>query len=315
MYKGKTVCVVVPAHNEGTQIGRVIETMPEYVDRIVIIDDVSTDDTAKVIREYQKRTEKVVLLQHIVNQGCGGSLATGYKWAAENNCDLAVRMDGDGQMNPNNLPNLLDPVAEGNADYTKGNRLITGEAYRRIPKVRYFGNAFLSLLTKIASGYWHVADSQSGFTVINKKVLKTINWDTMYKRYGQPNDMLVRLNLYNFRVQDVPTDPIYNIGEKSGLQIRKVVFTISWLLIKLFFWRIKEKYIIRDFHPLVFFYAFGGIFMLLSVLLFGRVFWFWWLFDHIPSINALAAMFSFMSATQFVLFGMWFDMEANKILK
>lgn len=315
MYKGKSVCVVVPAHNEGTQIGGVIESMPDYVDWIVIVDDVSTDNTADIVKDSQKKNEKILLLQHAVNQGCGGSLATGYKWAAENDIDLAVRMDGDGQMNPENLPSLLGPVAEGRTDYAKGNRLITGEAYRRMPKVRYYGNAFLSLLTKIASGYWHVADSQSGFTVINKKALQTINWDTMYKRYGQPNDLLVRLNLYNFRVKDVPTDPIYNIGEKSGIQIRKVVFTISWLLIKLFFWRMKEKYIIRDFHPLVFFYAFGGLFSLLALGLFGRVFWFWWIFDHIPQINALAAMFSFMSASQFILFGMWFDMEANKELK
>jgi glycosyltransferase involved in cell wall biosynthesis len=315
MYKKKTICVVVPAHNEGTQIGRVIERMPEYVDWIVVVDDVSIDNTVEVVRENQKWNKKVILLQHSVNQGCGGSLATGYKWAAENDIDIAVRMDGDGQMNPDNLPLLLDPVADGITDYTKGNRLITGEAYKRMPKIRYFGNAFLSLLTKIASGYWHVADSQSGFTVINKQALQTIDWDTMYKRYGQPNDLLVRLNLYNFRVKDVPTDPIYNIGEKSGMQIRKVVFTISWLLIKLFFWRMKEKYIIRDFHPLVFFYSFGFFFSLLAILLFGRVFWFWWFMDHIPRINALAAMFSFMSSSQFILFGMWFDMEANKDLK
>jgi len=105
-----------------------------------------------------------------------------------------------------------------------------------------------------------VADSQSGYTAINKKALQMIDWDKMYKSYGQPNDVLVRLNVHNFRVKDVPVQPVYNIGEKSGIKYKKVIFTIGWLLIKLFLWRIKEKYIILDFHPLVFFYILGGFF-------------------------------------------------------
>lgn len=315
MYKNKSICVVVPAHNEAGQIGNVIETMPDYVDKIVIVDDRSTDNTAEIVQTYQRENEKILLIRHEINQGCGGSLATGCKWAAQKDFDVAVRMDGDGQMNPRDLQALLDPVVEGKAEYAKGNRLITGEAYRKIPKVRYFGNAFLSLLTKIASGYWHVSDFQSGYTAISKKALQSIDWDRMYRRYGQPNDLLIRLNVCNFRVADVPVEPVYNVGEKSGIQIRKVIFTISWLLAKMFFWRMKEKYIIRDFHPLVFFYALGGLFSLLTIFLFGRVFLYWMLADHIPRINALAAMFSFMSASQFTLFAMWFDMEANKELK
>jgi glycosyltransferase involved in cell wall biosynthesis len=315
MYKNRTVCVVTPAYNEGSQIEKVIETMPSFVDRIVVVDDASQDDTATVVREIQRSNSKVVLLHHELNQGPGGALSSGYKWAVENDYDIAVRMDGDGQMNPDDLPNLLEPVVNNKADFAKGNRLFTGEAYKRIPKVRYFGNAFLSLLTKIASGYWHVADFQSGYTAINKNALRTIDWNLMYKDYGQPNDLLVRLNVYNFRVVDVPVEPIYRVGEKSGMKICRVVFTLSWLLVKLFFWRMKEKYIIRDFHPLIFFYAFGGFFSIASVLLFARVFYMWATTDHIPSINALAAFFSFMSASMFTLFAMWFDMEANKNLK
>ena len=315
MYKDKSICVVIPAHDEAQQLPRVIESMPRLVDKIVIVDDVSTDDTVAVVERYKMSNDKIILLRHEKNQGCGGSLATGYKWAKENNYDVAVRMDGDGQMDPDDLPAIITPVVEDRADYSKGNRLFTGEAYKRIPKVRYFGNAFLSLLTKIASGYWHVADFQSGYTAINKAALHTIDWDKMYKRFGQPNDLLVRLNVYNFRVVDVPINPLYNIGEKSGMNIFKVIFTISWLLMKLFFWRMKEKYIIRDFHPLIFFYTLGFLFGFITVVLFIRLFWSWYIFGHIPPINALAAMFSFMSASLFTLFAMWFDMEANKDLK
>ena len=315
MYKDKSVCVVIPAYNEETQIGGVIETMPGYVDKMVIVDDASKDATVDVVKDYQKKVEKIILIEHDKNQGVGGAIADGYKWARDNGYDAAVVMAGDGQMDPRDLPALLDPVVEDRADYSKGNRLITGEAYKKIPKVRYYGNAFLSLLTKIASGYWHVADFQSGYTVINKRALHTIEWDKMYKRFGQPNDLMVRLNVYNFRVADVPVNPVYNVGEKSGINIFKVIFTISWLLLRMFFWRMKEKYIIRDFHPLIFFYLFGLLFGIITLVLFGRVFYEWYYFGHIPRVNALAAFFSFISATQFTLFAMWFDMETNKDLK
>ena len=315
MYKGKKIGVVIPAHNEETQIRQVIETMPDFVDRVIIVDDNSTDKTVEVITACQNDHPHITLIRHSINKGAGGAMVTAYNFAKSTDIDVAVRMDGDGQMDPNDLPLLLDPVVEDRADYAKGNRLFTGEAYQKIPKIRYFGNAFLSLFTKIASGYWHVADSQSGYTAISKKALQLIDWNELYTWYGHPNDILVRLNVQNLRVKDVPVEPVYNIGEKSGMSIKKAIFKIGWLLVKLFFWRMKEKYIIRDFHPLVFFYALGGFFSVITIVLTFRLFVYWGLTGHIPSINALAAMFSFMSASLFILFAMWFDMEANKELK
>ncbi|MDD9304607.1 MAG: glycosyltransferase family 2 protein [Desulfobacter sp.] len=312
MYKNHTLCAVIPCYNEETQIQIVVETMPDYVDVIVIIDDLSTDRTVDRVKKIMLNHPKVVLIEHETNQGVGGSIATGYKWARDHQMDMAVVMAGDGQMNPDDLPALVDPIVEEKADYTKGNRLFTGEAFTKIPKIRYFGNSILSLLTKIASGYWQIADSQSGYTVINKKALAAIDWDKMYKRYGQPNDVLVRLNVENFKVLDIPVEPVYNIGEKSGIKIHRVIFSIGWLLVKLFAWRMKEKYIIRDFHPLVFFYFLGILSGIASALLFVRLFIMWYMNGQIPSINALAAMVSFLSASQFTLFAMWFDMEANK---
>ena len=316
MYKDKLISVVVPCYNEETQIANVILTMPEVVDHIVIIDDKSPDKTVEVVKSMLNQHPKVVLIEHEKNQGVGGAIASGYKWSRDKNIDVAVVMAGDGQMNPDDLPAVLDPVVDGVVDYSKGNRLFTGEAYRKIPKVRYFGNSVLSLLTKVASGYWHVADSQTGYTAINAKALKLIDWDKMYKRYGQPNDVLVKLNVYDLKVRDVPVEPVYNVGEKSGIQLRKVIFTIPVLLTRLFFWRMKEKYVIRNFHPLVFFYFLGFIFFVAFVALSVRVFVYWFFITGlIPKVNALAALFSFMSFSQFTLFAMWFDMEANKELK
>ena len=134
---------------------------------------------------------------------------------------------------------------------------MSGEAWKVIPRTRYLGNAVLSLLTKIASGYWHVADSQAGYTALSLTALRRLDLDALYPRYGFPNDMLVHLNIQNARVRDVPSRPIYDVGERSGIKLRSVVPRISWLLLKGFWWRMGQKYVIRDFHPLVFFYVFG----------------------------------------------------------
>ena len=181
MYKNKIVAVVVPCYNEETQIGKVIDTIPDYVDNIIITDDKSRDKTVEVIKKYQQNNEKIVLIEHQKNQGVGGAIASGYIWCRDNGVDCATVMAGDAQMDPDDLPALLDPVVSGEIDYSKGNRLISGAAWRIIPKVRYLGNSALSFFTKIASGYWHVADSQTGYTVINKKALARIDWTKMYK--------------------------------------------------------------------------------------------------------------------------------------
>ena len=315
MYKNKNIAVVIPCYNEDTQIGRVIETMPDYVDKMIVVDDCSKDSTIGVVEAAMEKDTRVILIKHEKNQGVGGAIATGYKWSRDNDKDVAVVMAGDGQMDPTDLPAILDHVVSGEADYSKGNRLFMGEAYKKMPKSRYFGNSVLSLLTKIASGYWHIADSQTGYTAINKKALNLVNWDSMYKRFGQPNDLLVMLNVLNMRVRDVPIKPIYGVGEKSGIKIHKVIFTISLLLFRRFLWRLKEKFIIQDFHPLVFFYFLGFFFGIATVLLITRLIILTYLDGSIPRINALAAMFSFMSSSQFMLFAMWFDMELNKHLK
>jgi glycosyltransferase involved in cell wall biosynthesis len=315
MYRHQRIAVVVPAHNEETQISRVIDTMPDFIDTIVVVNDCSRDRTSEVVRANPRFASGMVhLIEHEVNQGVGGAIATGYKHARDNRYDVAVVMAGDAQMEPADLPAILDPVIDDEADYTKGNRLVTGEAFRRIPKVRFFGNSALSLLTKIASGYWHVADSQTGYTAINRAALRAIDWDGMYKRYGQPNDVLVKLNVAGMRVVDVPIEPVYNVGERSGIKIRKVVFTIGSLLVRLFFWRLKEKYIIRNFHPLVFFYAFGFFSLGLSALFFLRMLLLWVVQGAVPEISFLSWIFTFSLGFNSLFFAMWFDYEENKHL-
>ncbi len=315
MYAEKKIVVVVPAYNEEMLIHRVIETMPGYVDKILVVDDCSKDDTWAVLQDLQaKYPGRLFFVRHSRNQGVGGSIATGYQWSLDEHGDVTVVMAGDAQMDPADLPALLDPVISGKVDFAKGNRLFTGDAWNQIPRVRYLGNSVMSLLTKIASGYWQIADSQCGYTAINYEALKTIDWNQMYKRYGQPNDLLVRLNIYNFRVCDVRIKPVYNIGEKSGVKPIRMIPKLFWLLTKLYFFRMWQKYVIRDFHPLIFFYAVGSFLLVLCIPLTARAVFLWISEGILPAINTLAVMMCAIMGMQLILFAMWFDMEYNRHL-
>ena len=315
MYKGKSVAVVVPCYNEEKQIVKVITSMPDFVDRIVIVDDASIDNTSRVVEEWAKKDPRIVLLRHEQNQGVGGAIATGYKWARDNDMDTAVVMAGDAQMDPEDLPALLDPVVVDGVNYSKGNRLIWRGSFKMIPAKRFFGNSVLSFLTKIASGYWHISDSQTGYTVADRNVLHTVDWDRMYKRYGQPNDLLITLNIHDFRVRDVPIRPVYGVGERSGIKARRVIFTISHVLLKGFLRRMWQKYVVRDFHPLVLFYLLGTLMMIVGTLFLIRVIWGWIATGDAPVLSSIAMLFAYNMGLQSIFFAMWFDMEANKHLR
>ena len=315
MYKNKKISIVLTAHNEESQISKTIRNLPDYVDKIIVVNDASIDKTSEIVEEEKKSYSNLVLINHEKNQGVGGGVSSGFKWSRDNDIDIAVKMDGDGQMDPDDLPNLLDAIIEKGGDFAKGNRLLASDVREVMPKFRLFASQILSLLTKIASGYWHVIDPQCGYIAISKKGLDRIDWDKIYKRYGQPNDLLVRLNVANMKVKDVDIKPRYNVGEKSGIKYGRLLFTLSWLLFKDFLWRMKEKYIVKDFHPLVFFYFLGGVFGVFTVVLSVRLVYIWWVFGEIPPINALGAMFTFMGMSLFTLFAMWFDMSSNQDLK
>jgi glycosyltransferase involved in cell wall biosynthesis len=315
MFENKTLAVVIPAYNEQKLIGKVITTLPDFVDYIIVVDDKSSDSTVAEIRLLTKNEQRLVLLCHEENQGVGAAIATGYKWARDQQIDVTAVMAADFQMDPEDLPRIVGPVARGECDYSKGNRLFRGESWTMIPKYRYIGNSFLSLFTKIASGYWHIADSQSGYTAISLGALKRIDLDSIYARYGMPNDILIKLNICHFRVRDVSIRPVYNVGEKSGIKVKKVVFTIPWLLFKGFWRRMFEKYVIRDFHPLLFFYLMG---MVLTPV--GFAFGLYLLIERmmgngVAPTSALFASFLFISGLQSLFFAMWFDMEYNKDLR
>jgi len=309
---GKRVAVVVPAHDEEKLIAETIRSIPYFVDRIYVVDDASSDDTSGAVRALGD--ERVELIEHERNQGVGAAIVTGYHRALEERMDATAVMAADAQMDPADLEKLTRPVVLGDVDYAKANRLFTGQAWEVIPRYRYLGNALLSLLTKIASGYWHVADSQSGYTVVSLEYLELLDLDRLYPRYGFPNDMLVHLNVWNARVRDYPSKPIYGVGERSGIRLRKVVPTISWLLFKAFWWRLWQKYVIRDFHPLVFFYVLGVVMLGLGLGLGVAEVVLRSLGNPITAATVVLVALLLIFGLQFSLFAMWFDMESNRDL-
>lgn len=363
MLQGKTIAVTVPAYNEENQIGMVIETMPIFVDRIIIVNDGSKDSTAEVVQKYigqcstneiciskvateieeniynraeiallelRKAEESLyphheiyndndydrIILINEENSGVGSAIAVGYKWCRDHDIDCTAVMAGDGQMDPTELLSIVEPVINEGIDYVKGNRLSHPAAKVIVPQIRYFGNNILSLMTKMASGYWSVSDTQTGYTAISLNALNRISLYDIYHTYGCPNDILVKLNIAKGTLREVPIKPIYNVGEKSKMKIMKVVPRISWLLIRSFFKRIWIKYFVDSFHPLFLMYVFGIIMGIIDIPVIIKLF-----IDIIIRGGGvpvgwyitflLLTLFSFQS----MAFGMWMDMQDNSKLE
>jgi glycosyltransferase involved in cell wall biosynthesis len=236
MYRGLAVAVVVPAFNEAEKIASTVRSVPGFVDRVIVVDDASADATGRTARRSRRRGLEV--LSHPRNRGVGAAIATGYRRALALGADVAVVMAGDGQMDPADMRGLLDPVAEGRADYAKGNRFRFRSVWRVMPFWRLLGNIILSLLTKLTSGYLKVFDSQCGYTAIAARALKGIDLDRLFPRYGYPNDVLARLRVAGYRVVDVPVRPVYGAAWRSGIRLTTAIYPIAWVLLRSLAWRV-----------------------------------------------------------------------------
>lgn len=260
MYKKCRVAVVVPAHNEERFIAQVILTMPRFVDHIIVVDDASQDSTAAVVAAATA-DPRVLVLRTPRKLGVGGAMQLGYQKALELDVDLIAKMDGDGQMPPEHLSSLLDAITTGGCDYAKGNRFLHSESLRAMPALRFVGNIVLTLMTKLASGYWHVFDPQNGYTAIRAERLKRIDLAAVHRGYFFENDMLFQLNLQGAKVKDLPVPARYG-EEESGLDPLTVGFLFPILLTRRFFQRVYQQYVLRDVSPI-------ALFLFLGILLFG----------------------------------------------
>lgn len=311
MYNKSKIAVIIPAYNEQLLLPETIKGLPEYLDKIIIINDCSTDTTSVVIKEFSKKDNRIIAINHETNKGLGQSLIDGYVRSLELDMDITVVMAGDNQMDPNDLPSLLDKIIIDGYDYVKGNRLLH-KNIDAMPRYRYFGNSILTILTKFATGFYFSMDPQCGYTAIKKQALSKIPITSMSKGYGYNADILCMLNIQGFSVSDVEVKPIYD-REKSKIKLWKYIPTTSWLLIKLFFRRIWQRYTILDFHPLALFYYFS-FFNILFIMLPGsiRFFYLYFSYNEFPSTTFIVLSMTFLVTIQSFLFGVWLDMDYNK---
>jgi glycosyltransferase involved in cell wall biosynthesis len=318
MYREKKISLVIPAYNEEKLILPTLERVPELIDKIYVVDDCSPDGQNQVVEERSKIDSRVILVKHETNRGPGGSIITGYKKSIEDGIDIAVVIGGDNQMPIEQVEEFLDPIIDGKADYTKGNRFLLAEVLetkKKMPRLRLFANWGITFLTKIASGYYKIMDVVDGYTAISREAMEAIDWDIAWQEYGYPMDFLVRLNAYGFRVKDISRKAIYTEGERqSQIKGARYALRVSPMLIRDFFWRLKFKYMYRDFHPLILCYfasfiliplAFlSGIYLVIDKMFLGG--------GGVTASKAVLVALFFLMGSQFFFFATLFDMENDK---
>lgn len=318
MYREKKVALVIPAYNEAKLIKPTLEAVPEEIDKVYVVDDQSPDHQNEVILKCAESDPRIALIKHDTNQGPGGSIISGYLKASQEDYELVVVVGGDNQMPLAEVRKFLDPIIDGKADYTKGNRFLLSQlddTLAKMPKIRLIGNWMITMLTKIASGYYKIMDFVDGYTAISKEAIDLIDWSKAWKKYGYPMDFLIRMNAYSLRVMDISRTAIYLPGERQS-QIKgfRYFLSVTPMLLKGFLWRLKFKYLYRDFHPLLLFFVFGFVALILGITIGGYL-----VFDKLflggygvtASRSILAALF-LLSGLQFILFAMFFDMQEGK---
>lgn len=308
MYQGARVAAVVPAYREEKMIATVIETMPEYVDHIVIVDDCSPDDTSGAVERVGD--PRVTLIRHEQNQGVGGAIITGHKAALDLGADVNVIMAGDAQMDPAYLPPLLDEVTDGGYGFAKANRFYAPESFHGMPKHRVFGNIVLSFMTKLASGYWHLFDPQNGYTAIRAEVLRRIPLENVARRYSFENDLLIHLNIQQVSAVDVPVPAVYG-DEVSSIKLSRVIPELLNLLLRGFWRRIWYRYVLWSFSPI-------ALLLVMGLLLFGfgLAIAIWVCFQIAGSVVATAATvmlaaLPLMIGSQMLISALQLDIQAS----
>ena len=257
MYKGLTVAAVVPAHNEEMLIGRTVSTMPDIVDRIIVVDDASIDATED--RARAAGGDRLEVITHESNQGVGGAILTGHRRAIELGIDIAVVMAGDAQMDPGFLPALLDPICDEGYDFTKADRFFAFDSFQGMPRTRVIGNVLVGFLAKAATGYWNLFDPLNGYTATRCDVLRKLPLDRIRRDYSFECDLMVYLNITRARAKDVPVPAVYG-GERSGIRMLSAGRKLLWSLFLGFWRRMTWKYVLWSFSPIAIF-LFAGLFL------------------------------------------------------
>jgi len=300
------IAAIVPCYRVEREIQSVLEKVPGYIKHIIVVDDASPDSTSDLVTAAAQADERILLIRHESNQGVGGAMVTGYRKALELGAQIVLKIDGDGQMDMDRLPELFQPLAEGRADYTKGNRFRDFKSLQTMPLIRRVGNMGLAFLSKAATGYWNLFDPTNGFTAIRSEALAQLSLQQIDRTYYFETSMLAHLYLIGAVVRDVPMPARYQ-GEASNLSIHRVLFEFPFKLIATLVRRLVLKNFIYDF-------SMGSIYLLTGfpLLLFGLTFGISkWI--HYASIGVPAPTGTVMIPTLSVLLGIQLLLSAIEI--
>lgn len=271
------VAAVVPAYNVSAELGDVLRQMPPILETVIVVDDGSRDATAAVAERYAQLDSRIILVRHETNQGVGAAMITGFSKALEAGADIVVKIDGDGQMPLWLVPQLVQPLVDGTADYTKGNRFRDFQAIRSMPFVRRLGNVILSFLSKAATGYWQCFDPTNGFLAIRADVLSQIPLRKIDRTYFFETSMLSHLYVLGAVVKEIPMPARY-AGETSSLSITRVIRQFPGRLLWSLLRRLTLKNFVYDFN-LESFHIACGLPLLMAGVLYGGYNW-WWYMTH-----------------------------------
>jgi glycosyltransferase involved in cell wall biosynthesis len=309
-YPMPTVAVVIPAYRVEREIEKVVSSIPANVQHIIVVDDASPDHTGEVLDALRKKEPRLVLLRHERNQGVGGAMVSGFRKALELGAQIIVKMDGDGQMDPAYLHNLIAPLVQDTADYTKGNRFRDFVTLRQMPIVRRFGNIVLGFITKVATGYWNIFDPTNGYVAIRSDVLAQLPLERVARTYYFETSMLAELYLIGAFVQDVPMPARYG-DQSSSLAIHRILLEFPVRLLVTFLRRLALKYFLYDF-SLVSVYLLGGIPLFFFGLIFGAVKWIKYasLNNPAPTGTVILPTLCVILGIQFLLSAIQTDLQA-----
>lgn len=305
------IAIIIPAYRVERDIENVLAGLPAYIKHIIIVDDASPDSTADLVAALAQKDIRLTLIRHSQNQGVGGAMISGFRKAMELGAQIAVKLDGDGQMDAAHIPALVTPLIHGKADYVKGNRFRDFVSLQKMPFIRRVGNLGLSFLTKVATGYWNIFDPTNGFFAIRTEILDQLPLEKIDKRYFFETSMLANLYLINAFVMDVPIPARYG-NETSHLSIRRSLFEFPIKLLRTFLRRILLNYYIYDF-SIASLYIVTGIPMLLFGLTFGIIKWIEYASKNIPAPTGTVMLptLSVILGIQIMLSAIEIDMKST----
>lgn len=311
MWKDLKITVVIPCYKVAAFIESTVDSLPDWIDHLILVNDCSPDNTLEKLKQLQLKNDKVMVLNNPENRGVGGAMISGYRYALQINTDIIVKMDGDGQMNPEYLTALLQPLADKTADFSKGNRFNDFQALKSMPTSRRVGNLGLSFLIKAASGYWEVFDPSNGFIAISMETLQRIDLKKLSHRYFFESSMLIELYYTGARIQDVPMPAIYG-EEVSNLSVTKTLFGFPPKLLKALFRRIMLSYFVYDF-SITSIYILAGLPLFLYGLTYGIIKWIHFASMDVaaPTGTVMLAVLPFILGFQMLLSAVQHDVDSK----